>query len=111
MLERRTEGRRKVDIILNVYQDGFPVLARAKNISLGGIRLHRVIPPRCLPYERVDLEFQLPGDPEVLFASGQCVYEAKEGGILGIQFLDMDRRSSRKLRTFIDRPGNRRVIH
>jgi len=104
MWERRTEERRPVDIILNVYQNGFPVLARAQDMSVSGVRLKRILAPRYRNKEQVELEFQLPNDAEIYFASGECVHLEDDAGTMGIRFLHMNRRSQRKLRQFVESP-------
>lgn len=99
MGERRHDCRRSVDFILNAYQDGVPGLASADNISVSGIRVRRLLEPRRHPGRRIDLEFQLPNDPEVLFIRGERVYQRRDG--IGIRFVSLTPSQREKLAAFV----------
>ena len=58
MDERRRARRKRVDLMLNAYQNGFPRLAVADNLSETGIRLRRVLQPSGLKCGPVELEFR-----------------------------------------------------
>jgi len=102
MLNRRRDNRANVDIVLNAYQDGLPGIAFADNISVSGIRLRRVLEPRLRRADQIELEFQLPNDGEIIYVTGQRVYEDDMRGHVGIRFLDLSDRHFDKLQAYID---------
>lgn len=102
MNDRRCQPRRSLDLILNAYQDGVPRLVAADNISCSGMRIRRVLGPQHLTSKRIDLEFQLPKQNEVLYVQGECVYEKDGGGEFGVRFTALSRDLMGKLKAFIN---------
>lgn len=102
MDERRRARRKRVDLMLNAYQNGFPRLAVADNLSETGIRLRRVLQPSSLQCGPVELEFQLPNDPEIFHVKGDYVHSSQARGYIGIRFLDLTEEQKIKVRRFIE---------
>jgi hypothetical protein len=84
--DRRRQRRAKIDLFVNRFLNGHPYLCRMTNISRSGARLVAIIAPRLTPAPSfMGLQFQLPGRPEVLTASGEVV--TTDGGrAVGIRF-------------------------
>jgi len=72
--ERRAQRRVKTDLFVNRFLNGHPYLCRMTNISRSGARLVPINEPRLTPAPAyMGLQFQLPGRPEVVTASGQAL--------------------------------------
>jgi len=72
--ERRAQRRVKTDLFVNRFLNGHPYLCRMTNISRSGARLVPINEPRLTPAPAyMGLQFQLPGRPEVVIASGQAL--------------------------------------
>jgi len=84
--ERRRERRVRTDLFVNRFLNGHPYLCRMTNISRTGARLVPIIEPRLTPAPAyMGLQFQLPGRPEIVTASGEIV--TTDGGrAVGIRF-------------------------
>ena len=72
MANQRRAKRAKVDIYLNKILDEALHMARATDISPDGVWLNRLLEPKH-EGKRVGLEFQLPGEREVIWAAGEVV--------------------------------------
>ena len=73
MNERRFSYRRSYTSILNGFQEGTPVLCAAEDISATGMRLRRMMDPRAFSASEIRLEFQLPDDEHIIYASAKPV--------------------------------------
>jgi hypothetical protein len=96
--DRRSEPRREIDVLMNSYLNGYPYLCRASDISCTGIRLH----PMCAGSSAtrfIGLQFQLPGCPDILTASGEVV--AEPDGALGVRFTRMPAVAKERIRRFL----------
>jgi hypothetical protein len=98
--ERRRQSRKPVEFLLNAYQNGFPRLARAFDLSITGMRLRPLLEPRNSGSQWIEVEFQLPNDPETFFIRGECVYTKRQGSI-GVRFIDIPARQHCRLETFL----------
>jgi hypothetical protein len=84
--DRRGQRRAKTDLFVNRFLNGHPYLCRMTNISRSGARLVPIIEPRLTPAPSfMGLQFQLPGRPEVVTASGEAV-TTDNGRAVGIRF-------------------------
>jgi hypothetical protein len=83
--ERRTNRRAPIDVFANRFLDGYPYLCRASDISRHGMRLHRFNEPE-VRNRYVGLQFQLPGSPEILTASGEVVFRDDGQRAIGVRF-------------------------
>ena len=84
--DRRGQRRVKTDLFVNRFLNGHPYLCRMTSISRSGARLVPIIEPRFNPAPAfMGLQFQLPGRPEIVTASGEAV--TTDGGrAVGIRF-------------------------
>ena len=99
MSEHRQSLRIPCDIILNKIQDGHTNVVRAINISLGGIRIQRLLEPLLGDARRTRLQFVLPGTDEVIWAGARPVYE--ENTHVGFEFTNLSHQNFVKLRNWI----------
>lgn len=90
--------------MLNAYQNGFPRMAMADNLSETGIRLRRVLEPSQIRSGPIELEFQLPNDPEVFYVRGHCIYESSAHGFIGVRFEDLTSQQRVKFKNFVFAP-------
>ena len=109
MDDRRTEPRRQTDMILNAYQDGLPTIVVCDNMSVTGMRFKRLLGPRRQRPKHIDLEFQLPNDPKVLYIRGEPIYERSEGHVVGVRFLELNSNQESRVRAFVE--GTKKVQH
>ena len=98
-MNKRRQDRVDCDIILNKIEQGAMNIARATNISLSGMRLHRLLEPYFTTSERVRLEVALPGTDEPLWIGAQKVYEDPE--YIGVRFTDISHNHFLRLREWI----------
>jgi hypothetical protein len=84
--DRRKQRRAKTDLFVNRFLNGHPYLCRMTNISRSGARLVPIIEPLLTPAPSfMGLQFQLPGRPEVVTATGETV-TIDGGRAVGIRF-------------------------
>ena len=76
--------RARLDLYLNRIIGDEPYLARARDISVGGIYLFKLIEPHMAPTDEVGLELKLPDSDEIIWATGQVVREEERHGTPGI---------------------------
>jgi hypothetical protein len=100
-MDRRRAFRKATDMILNVYQDGAPSLARCDDISVRGMRFQRILGPRLNRPGAVELEFQLPDDDAVITVRGRKVYE-DAGQVVGVHFEGLTAEQRSRVRAFVD---------
>jgi hypothetical protein len=95
--ERRESRRAKTDLFVNRFLNGHPYLCRMTDISLSGARLVAINEPRINPAPvHMGLQFQLPGRPEVVTASGEAVtsqVKTHGGRGVGIRFTRLPARA------------------
>jgi hypothetical protein len=109
MANQRKTKRAKVDVYLNKIMDEALHLARTSDISTEGIWLSKVLEPQHAG-KRVGLEFQLPGNDEVIWAAGQVVREGARPTSSGapvegsaIQFTAVADRFRRMIEAYVSR--------
>lgn len=101
--DSRTERRIPCDIILNKVQDGHMNICRAINISLGGIRLQRLLEPSLPSGQRIRLQLALPGGDEApIWVTAKKVYE--DSDCVGLRFTHMSHQNFVKLRQWLQSP-------
>jgi len=99
--KNRQSKRLVVDLFVNKFVGDEPFACCAKNLSADGVYLHRLIEPmRTDAEDFVGLEFVLPGNEEVIWASGKIIREEQDGDV-GIQFLSMAERHRQMLSEFV----------
>jgi uncharacterized protein (TIGR02266 family) len=83
--DKRKQERVPVELWIEAERDGELYFQRAINISVGGAFFAQTIP---LPLgTRVDLKFEIPGDPVEVRCKGEIV-TAKDLG-MGVSFIDL----------------------
>ncbi len=95
----RRAPRVNCDIILNKVQDGHMHICRADNISLGGMRVQRLLEPLSGASDRVRLQFELPGDGQPIWVGAKRVYE--DSDYFGFSFTHMSHQHFVRLRQWI----------
>jgi hypothetical protein len=98
--DRRCEGRREVDMLVNRFLNGYPYLCRATDISRTGMRVVPVHEP-AVATRFVGLQFQLPGSDEVVTASGEAVFASGSSGPVGIRFTRIPPTSAEQIGRFV----------
>ena len=105
----RRQQRAPLDIFLNKIVEEEPFMCRSRDISIGGIYLRSLIEPD-LDGRQVHLEFSLPGNNEVIWASGEIVREVgsdgREGS--GIRFTAIPDRYRTMIAAYVSRRRRRR---
>lgn len=97
--QRRT-NRVPCDIILNKVQDGHTHIARATNISLGGIRIQRLLEPlKSDGNARLRLQLKLPDTEEPIWVGARKVYE--DDDFVGLRFTHISHQHFVRLRQWI----------
>jgi hypothetical protein len=98
--DRRSEPRKEIDVLMNRFLSGYPYLCRASDISRTGMRIHPI--SAAGPTGRfVGLQFQLPGSPDVISASGEIVSTISPTGTVGVRFTRMPRVSRERISQFL----------
>lgn len=104
MSNQRKTDRAPCDIYLNKIIDEARHLARARDISPDGIWVSKVLEPQTQA-RQIGLEFQLPGDAEVIWATGEVVRDevgqARDGS--AIRFTTMADRYRRMIEVYVSR--------
>ena len=98
--DQRREKRAPVDLMLNKYINGEPHLCRAVNLSRGGMLLRKIFEPE-LSHHRVLLEFQLPGNDQVLRVEGVALMESPEARTVGVRFTSLSKETEQALNDFL----------
>lgn len=100
MPEIRKQTRVDCDIMLNKNEEGLMNICRATNISLGGMRIQRLLEPFEIDSGRIQLEIELPEEEdEPLVIGARKVYE--EPDHIGVCFTDISHRHFMKLRSWL----------
>ena len=101
--DRREERRTKTDLFVNRFLNGHPYLCRMTNISRSGARLVAINEPKITPPPLyMGLQFQLPGRPEIVTASGEAV-TTDAGRAVGIRFTRMAATAASAIEAFLQR--------
>lgn len=97
--ERRAEDRKKIDLLVNRFLNGYPYLCRATDISRTGIRLAKMREPSTAP-RFMGLQFQLPGTEQIITASGEAVFD-DDGGTVGVRFTGLPQASAAVIERYL----------
>src|SRR5262245_31017785 len=90
--DRRYHTRIKLDLLVNRFLNGHPYMCRMTDISRTGARLVPILEPALRETPRfVGLQFQLPGQGEILTASGEMVSGCDDQGrrAVGVRFTNL----------------------
>jgi hypothetical protein len=99
--DRRSDHRAPLDVFANRFHEGYPYLCRVTDISRKGMRVYRFSEPHRFDTRSIGLQFELPGCPDVLTASGQVVFEDSDSGALGIRFLHLSKPVSAAIESYL----------
>ena len=99
--ERRREHRLPIDLFVNRFVNGYPYLCVAMDISRSGIRLQPLLEPTSAPALFMGLQFQLPGSPEIVTASGEAVCIDEDAGLVGVRFTRLPPASAAVIERFL----------
>lgn len=99
-MDNRNAPRAPLDIYVNQYIRGTPVMARSRDISVEGIYLTRVIAPADCE-SRIGIQWLLPGEREVIYAEGIAVREGQGGQ--GILFTRLKARHRQRIAAYVER--------
>ncbi len=96
MSERRGLDRVECDILLNKVEQGHTNICRGLDLSLGGMRLERMLEPHTDRAANVQLQFELPGDEEPIWVGATKVYE--DDAVVGVKFTNISHGHFMRLR-------------
>ena len=97
--EARKQERIDCDIILNKVEDGQMNICRAMNISLGGMRLKRLLEPKAQHDRTFRLQFELPGQAEQIWVGAEAVYDDENS--VGVRFTSISHKHFLLLREWL----------
>jgi len=102
-LDRRGDGRVRVEMFLNQYIHDRPFRALATNISPTGLLIQKLIEPRVPLSRIVSLEFEIPGTGEVVWACAESRFDELDEDFQtsGLTFTRMAGKHERLLREFV----------
>ena len=98
MAERRLESRAPVEFFVNEYIDGFPHLCHALDISRGGLRVSRVLPPDTRR-EFYSIEMGVPGERHPIWVWTRPVWTV--GREQALRFVGLDQRDELALDRYL----------
>jgi PilZ domain-containing protein len=75
---RRDEGRVPMNAFLTEYVEDRPYRGMITNLSERGLCVQRLLRPTHRPNRVVQLEFQLPGTSEIIWARGEACFDELE---------------------------------
>jgi hypothetical protein len=99
--DRRTCDRIGTDLLVNRFLQGQPYMCRMLDISRTGARLQPLLEPRPTTAPRyMGLQFQLPGQEEILTASGEMV-SLDDGKGVRVRFTNLPPQSAWAIEAFL----------
>jgi len=99
--DRRGFDRVGTDLLVNRFLNGHPYMCRMTDISRTGARLVPLLEPKASAGPKfMGLQFQLPGQEEILTASGEMVV-LEEGRSVGVRFSNLPPQSAWAIEAFL----------
>jgi hypothetical protein len=99
--DRRSFGRKGTDLLVNRFVNGHPYMCLMTDISRTGARLVPLLEPKSKEAPKfMGVQFQLPGQPEILTASGEQMSQ-QEGGGIGVRFSNLPPQSAWAIEAFL----------
>jgi PilZ domain-containing protein len=99
--DRRGFGRVGTELLVNRFLNGHPYMCLMTDISRTGARLVPLLEPGASePPRFMGLQFQLPGQKEVLTASGETM-SLDSGKSVGIKFSNLPPQSAWAIEAFL----------
>jgi PilZ domain len=102
--DRRTFERVGTDVYVNRFLNGHPYMCRMTDLSRTGARLVPLLEPDTTRSPRfMGLQFQLPGQTEILTASGEMMsLEGDDDGrTVGVRFTNLPPQSAWAIEAFL----------
>jgi len=103
--DRRTFERVGTDLYVNRFLNGHPYMCRMTDISRTGARLVPLLEPSMTSAPRfMGIQFQLPGQEEILTASGETMAlpaNAGSRGGVGIRFTNLPPQAAWAIEAFL----------
>jgi hypothetical protein len=98
MEERRTQKRIDCDLLLNKVQNGHTNVVRARDISIDGIRLQRLLEP-AIGTGSMRLQFTLEDGADPIWVGARVQCESVED--IGVRFTDISHQHFVRLREWL----------
>jgi hypothetical protein len=102
--DRRTFERVGTDLFVNRFLNGHPYMCRMTDISRSGARLIPLLEPNAVRGPRyMGLQFQLPGQEEILTASGEMMslQDDDDGKSVGVRFTNLPPQAAWAIEAFL----------
>jgi len=102
-LGRRQAPRLRLALTMNEYVKDDPCPALARDVSEGGLALQKQVGPHQRPVELVNLEIELPGTNETIWATAQPRFDAlhRTLQVSGLRFVSMARKHERLIHDYL----------
>jgi hypothetical protein len=102
-LGRRLTPRLRLALTMNQYVKDDPCPALARDVSEGGLALQKRVDPSQSPVELVNLEIELPGTNETIWAAAEPRFDALHRSlqVSGLRFVSMARKHERLIRDYL----------
>jgi hypothetical protein len=98
MTDRRSLGRREIEVLFNKYIDGHPHLCRVLDLSATGLSAVQIGGPERRP-DTFAVELRLPGDGRVLWVWARSVW--KRGRSEGLEFVGLSATDARRIDRYL----------
>src|ERR1700710_2088347 len=99
--DRRTNERVGTDVYVNRFLNGQPYMCRMVDISRTGARLLPLLEPKTSHAPRfMGLQFQLPGQNDILTASGEMM-SLGDGNGVGVRFTNLPPQSAWAIEAYL----------
>ncbi|MEZ4270462.1 MAG: PilZ domain-containing protein [Myxococcota bacterium] len=100
----RLHQRADVDLYINKIVGNEPHLTRARDISVGGVYLQKILEPDFRNHTRIGLEMKLPGSDHVIWAVGSVIREADHSDAqgVGVTFVRIAESDRQLIREFVE---------
>lgn len=103
--DRRGFGRVGTELLVNRFLNGHPYMCLMTDISRTGARLKPLLEPESSRAPRfMGLQFQLPGQDEILTASGEMMALQNDNGAgesVGVKFTNLPPQSAWAIEAFL----------
>jgi hypothetical protein len=102
-LGRRQTPRLRLALTMNEYVKDDPCPALARDVSEGGLALQKRVDPRLRSVELVNLEIELPGTNETIWAAAEPRFDAlhRTLQVSGLRFVSMARKHERLIHDYL----------
>jgi hypothetical protein len=99
--DRRHFARKGTDLLVNRFVNGHPYMCLMTDISRTGARLVPLLEPKATDTPKfMGIQFQLPGQPEILTASGEQM-SLEHGRSVRVRFSNLPPQSAWAIEAFL----------